>query len=71
MRLVLTWLVGVPILVFAMVLARAMSPQGLQAAQPEAARAASACPGQRDVDRVAVTVAKDGHRVACDRNATD
>lgn len=70
MRLVLTWLVGVPVLVLAMVLVRAISPQGLQAAQPRIATA-SVCAGQDDVHRVAPAVANKRDRAACKRRAVD
>ena len=76
-RLLFTWLLGVPALVLAMVLARAMSPQGLQAAQPAravvrppvAAAAPSPCPRKDQVDPVRSLVAKYGKLVACDRRA--
>lgn len=74
MRLLFTWLLGVPVLVLAMVLARAMSPSGLHAAQrtPVVARApttsvASTCSRQDQVNPVRSLVTKDGKRVACDR----
>jgi hypothetical protein len=74
-KLLFTWLLGVPALVLAMVLARALSPHGLQAAQrapavvraPAPAMAASTCPRQDQVDPVRSLVAKDGKRIACDR----
>lgn len=67
MKLLFTWLLGVPVLVLAMVVARAMSPQGLQVAQQTVMQ--SACTGQLDFDRVGAAVAKDGYRVACNRGA--
>lgn len=74
MRLLFTWLLGVPVLVLAMVLARAMSPNGLQAAQraPVVARApaaavASTCPRQDQINPARSLVTQDGKRIACDR----
>jgi hypothetical protein len=68
MKLLLTWLLGVPALVAAMVLARAMSPQGmqgpLQAAQ-HSRHAQNLC-GQVQLDDVLAIVAQDRNR-ACDR----
>jgi hypothetical protein len=71
MKLVLTWLLGVPVLVLAMVVARAMSSQGLELRAPVAAVPAerSACPRQGDFKHMDTWVAKDGDRVACDRRA--
>lgn len=77
MKLLFTWLLGVPVLVLAMVLARAMSPNGLQAAQRQAAgirtpagsTVASICARQHQLDQVRPLVTKDGKPVACDRRA--
>jgi hypothetical protein len=72
MKLLLTWLVGVPALVAAMVVARAVSPQGMRAVPrtpaPQARELAS-CRGQLDLDKVLTTVPDHRHRVACDRVA--
>ena len=69
MKLFLTWLLGVPALVLAMVMARAMSADGLQQPQALAATAAttSACVRQRQLDKVRPVVVKNGHRIRCDR----
>ena len=72
MKLLLTWLVGVPALVAAMVLARAVSPQGLRAAPPAPppqARVIDSCRGQLDLHKVLPAVPHQRHRVACDRVA--
>lgn len=73
MKLLLAWLVGVPALVAAMVLARAVSPQGMRAAPlrtpPAQARAVDSCRGQLDLDKVPATVPDQRHRVACNRVA--
>jgi hypothetical protein len=73
LKLFLTWLLGVPVLVLAMVVARAMSPYGLQAAprtetQPPKAVIASVapCTWQDDLHEVRPLVAQDPHRIACD-----
>jgi len=69
MKLFFTWLLGVPALVLAMVMARAMSPDGLQH-QPMLAASAtmnSACVRQRQLDKVRPVIVKDGHRIRCDR----
>jgi hypothetical protein len=66
MKLLMTWLLGVPALVLAMVLARAMSPQGMQVAE---AATLSSCPGQLDLHHVGTTVVKQGHRAACNTHA--
>jgi hypothetical protein len=71
MKLLLTWLLGVPMLVAAMVLARAMSPQGMQGpvqAAHHAARQARLC-RQVQLDNVLAVVAQDRHRVACNRTS--
>jgi hypothetical protein len=71
MKLFLTWLLGVPALVLAMVMARAMSPDGLQPLPVLTASAAatSACVRQRQLDKVRPVVVKNGHRIRCDRRA--
>lgn len=72
MKLLLTWLLGVPALVAAMVLARAMSPQGMQgpvqAAQHQARHAQNLC-RQVQLDDVLAVIAQDSHRVSCNRAA--
>jgi hypothetical protein len=65
MKLLLTWLLAVPMLVAAMVLARAMSPQGMQGAH-HTARQAQLC-RQVQFDNVLAVVTQDRHRVACNR----
>jgi len=74
MKLLLTWLLGVPALVAAMVLARAMSPQGmqgpLQAAQHQARHAQLLC-RQVQLDDVLAVVPQDRNRVACNRTAVE
>jgi hypothetical protein len=70
MKLLLTWLVGVPALVAAMVLARAMSPQGLRVpARPAPAQASEValCQGQLDLDKMLPAVPDHRHRIACHR----
>lgn len=75
LKLFFTWLLGVPVLVLAMVVARAMSPYGLQATQRQApavrvaAVAASACARQDQLHQVRPLVAKDGKRIACHRRS--
>lgn len=74
MKLLLTWLVGVPALVAAMVLARAVSPQGLRAAPrmpptPTQSREAASCRGQLKFDKMLPAIADQRHRVACHRMA--
>lgn len=66
MRLFLTWLLGVPLLVAAMVVARAMTPQGLEVRPRMAAVAQSVCVGKRHIETVAQVVVRNRHRVACD-----
>ncbi len=63
MKLFLTWLVCVPVLVAAMVLARAMSPQGLRAPMQIAIQ--PGCSQQRQAGDMAASVANDRHRIAC------
>lgn len=70
MKLLLTWLLGVPALVAAMVLARAMSPQGMQGpmqAQHHRVSQVLSC-RQVQLDQVFAAVVQDGHR-ACNRAA--
>jgi hypothetical protein len=71
MKLFLTWLLGVPFLVLAMVVARAMTPQGLQLEKPAAVVSASTCVRQAHLDAVQTVVAKNGHRIACQRRTID
>lgn len=68
MKLLFTWMLGVPALVLAMVVARAMTPQGLQSDVSRTA-AVSLCAGQLDLNDVGPLVAKDGHRAACNARA--
>jgi hypothetical protein len=70
MKLLLTWLLGVPALVAAMVLARAMSPSGMQGpvqvSQQHSRHAQNSC-RQVQLDQMLAVVAQDGHRAACNR----
>ena len=71
MKLVLMWLVGVPALVAAMVMARAMSPQGMHAATHATlaqVQAAPSCGRQVQLDDVLLTVANNRHGIACNRS---
>ena len=69
MKPFLTWLLGVPALVLAMVMARAMSADGLQHPQALAASptTTSPCVRQRQLDKVRPVIVKNGHRIRCDR----
>jgi hypothetical protein len=67
MKLFLTWLLGVPVLVLAMVLARAMSPNGLHI-EPRVATG-SACARQGHLQHVPRVIVKNGHRITCERTA--
>jgi hypothetical protein len=70
MKLFLTWLLGVPVLVLAMVLARAMSPHSLQPERPRATAASpSVCDGKRRLDDMGTVVLKNGQRISCHRLA--
>ncbi len=71
MKLVLTWLLGVPVLVLAMVVARAVSPQGLEVNASRIATPAprSACLRQGEVKHMDTSVTKNGDRIACNRRA--
>lgn len=65
MKLFLTWLLGVPLMVAAMVVARAMTPQGLEPRPPVAATAHSTCKGKGHVQTMEQAVIRDGHRLTC------
>ncbi len=71
MKLLLIWLLAVPALVAAMVVARAMSPQGMRTPARNATvelRAAEIMPrAVRSAPVVLAAVADDGHRIACHR----
>lgn len=70
MKLFLVWLIGVPTMVAAMVLARAVSPQGLRGAPPappSQAQVLDSCRGQLDLDKMPPTVPDQRHRVTCHR----
>ena len=70
MKLLLTWLLGVPALVAAMVLARAMSPQGMQGPMQlrnAPKHAQLLCSRQVELDEVFAAVAQDRHGVTCNR----
>lgn len=67
MKLVLTWLLGVPLLVGSMVLARAALVPSVQQENPEVtATGAGSCTGQTDQHVVLDSVTKDGNRGACE-----
>jgi len=69
MKLFLTWLLGVPLLVLAIVVARAMTPQGLEPrARVVAAAASSPCVRERDLDQVGSPVVGNRHRTTCERS---
>lgn len=65
MKLFLTWLLGVPLLVAAMVVARAMTPQGLESRPPVAPTAHLLCVGKGHVETVAQIIVRNGHRLTC------
>ncbi len=70
MKLLRIWLFAVPALVAAMVMARAMSAQGMGPSprmQATGLRAAGSCSRQFDQHQVLAAIADDGHRVACHR----
>ncbi len=71
MKLLLTWLVGVPALVAAMVLARANLAGLVQASArlPMQATLQASCAGQADFHQVARAIATDGNVLACNRLA--
>lgn len=71
MKLLLTWLVGVPALVAAMVLARANLADVVQSSSrlPPRATLQASCTGQADLHHVAGPVAKDRNGIACNRLA--
>lgn len=68
MKLFLTWLLGVPLLVAAMVVTRAMTPQGLEA---RAKVAASPCLRQAHIQLVDSPIIGNRHRVTCHRRAVE
>lgn len=65
MKLLLTWLIGVPVLVGAMVLARATSPQGFSAPRPAPQVVASGL-RQDHLDDMRPVVAKQRHELPGD-----
>lgn len=67
MKLFLTWLLGVPLLVAAMVVARAMTPQGLEPRARVAAAVPSPCVRERHLDQVGRPVVGNRHQVTCQR----
>jgi hypothetical protein len=69
MKLLFTWLLGVPAMVMAMVLARAMTPEGPDLAAQQAARDLQACIRQNQLQQMRPLVTLDHHRVACERRA--
>ena len=70
MKLLLTWLLGVPALVGAMVLARATSPQGFSPPR-ETSHAATSCVRQDQFDHVRPMVSKQRHGITCDRRTVE
>ena len=68
MKLFLTWLLGVPALVIAMVLARALSSQGFAA---NVAAVSVSCVRQHQLDAVSASIPQQRNRVACHRDAVD
>ena len=68
MKLFLTWLVGVPVLVLVMVLARAMTPAGFSGERHHSF-VQSQCLPQLEFDAVRPVVASQRDRVTCHRRA--
>ncbi len=68
MKLFLTWLLGVPLLVLAIVVARAMTPQGLEPRARVVAAASSPCVREGDLDQVGSPVVGNRHRITCERS---
>lgn len=66
MKLLLTWLLCVPVVVAAMVLPRAMSPAGLRM-PAESGIASASCIRQGDLHQVPPSIAQDRDAVACRR----
>jgi len=69
MKLFLTWLLGVPVLVLVMVLARALSPQGFGngfSAQAGTPAASGSCPREQQLHDVAPLVTQQRNQVSCD-----
>ena len=64
MKLFLTWLVGVPVLVVAMVVARAMSPAGFSGERPHSF-VQNQCLRQLEFDAVRPVVADQRDGVTC------
>lgn len=64
MRLFLTWLLGVPVLVITMILARALSSEGFAA---NVAGISVSCPRQQQLHAVTPLVSQQGNRIACHR----
>ena len=72
MKLFLTWLLGVPVLVLAMVLARAMSPAGFSAERHHSLNHSlvqADCLRQIEFDVVRPVVRSQRDRVSCNRHA--
>lgn len=69
MKLLLTWLLGVPLLVGSMVLAReALAPERRESLQRTEV-VARQCLRQEQFDRVPPSISEQRHRLACDRRA--
>jgi hypothetical protein len=66
MKLLLTWLVGVPALVGVMVLARATSSQGFHPPRATTTHASASCLRQDDFDGMRPMIAKQRDEVSCD-----
>lgn len=74
MKLFLTWLLGVPVLVVVMVLARAMSPQGFGngfTAQAGTPAASGGCLREQQLHDVAPLVTQQGKRVPCNGRSVE
>jgi hypothetical protein len=69
MKLLFTWLLGVPAMVMAMVLARAMTPQGPDLAAQQASKDLQTCIRQSQLHQMRPLVSLYDHRVACERRA--
>ncbi len=67
MRLVLIWLVGVPLLVGTMVLARAALVPAQRGIADNTELAASTCLLEKELHRVSPAITQQRHRRTCDR----
>lgn len=74
MKLLLTWLLGVPALVLVMVLARAMTPQGFGHgldAQAGVPLKSGSCPGEQQLHDMSLLVTQQGNRVSCNVHSVE